>query len=134
MIAAGHTFYIPEVIDYEIRRELIRAGKTQSIANLDTLKTTATYVKITTQAMLRAADLWATSRNAGLPTGDPKKLDIDVILAAQTLIVAESSGMPLTDFVIATANIGHLSRFGVAAGEWQSVADPKEKENSGGWA
>lgn len=86
MQAVGHAFYIPEVIDYEVRRELVRSGKTSSVTRLDLLKLTATYVPINSQAMLLAADLWAQARNAGQSTGDPKKLDIDVILAAQTLI------------------------------------------------
>lgn len=68
--------------------------------------------------MLLAADLWAQARNAGQSTGDPKKLDIDVILAAQTLTVATTSGLPISDFVIITSNVGHLSRFGVVAEEW----------------
>lgn len=84
-IAAGHSLYIPEVIDYELRRELIRAGKTRGIAKLDGLRNTFNYLPLTTPAMLRAADLWAYARNIGLSTGDPKKLDIDVILCAQAL-------------------------------------------------
>ena len=57
-LAAGHRLYIPEVIDYELRRELIRAGKTNSVFRLDGYKTTLRYLPITTEAMLRAADLW----------------------------------------------------------------------------
>ena len=30
-LAAGHKLYIPEVIDYELRRELLRANKTNSV-------------------------------------------------------------------------------------------------------
>jgi predicted nucleic acid-binding protein len=120
--AAGHLLYIPEVIDYEVRRELVRAGKTSSVTRLDLLKLTATYVPINSQAMLLAADLWAQARNAGQSTGDPKKLDINVILAAQTLTVAATSSLPLTDFVIVTSNVGHLSRFGVPAEEWTDFA------------
>lgn len=116
--SAGHAFYIPEVNDYEVQRELVRAGKTQGVTNLDLLKLTATFVPINSQAMFLAADLWARARNARQTTGDPKKLDIDVILAAQTLTVAAVSGLPLTDFVIVTSNVAHLSRFGVEADEW----------------
>ncbi|HET6385716.1 MAG TPA: hypothetical protein VFJ58_20175 [Armatimonadota bacterium] len=71
-IAAGHRFYIPEVIDYELRRELVRAGKTTGIAKLDSLKNVFNYLPITTTAMLRAADLWAYARQQGISTGDPK--------------------------------------------------------------
>lgn len=90
-MAAGHHLYVPEVIDYELRRELLRAGKTTSITRLDGLKTAFHYLPITTTAMLRAADLWAHSRLSGVPTGDPKKLDIDVILAAQALTLVVPS-------------------------------------------
>jgi hypothetical protein len=66
--------------------------------------------------MTLAADLWARARNSGVATGDPKKLDIDVILAAQAL----TAGAATTDILIATPNVSHLSRF-AAAEEWQNV-------------
>ena len=115
-LAAGHRIYIPEVIDYELRRELLRAGKTASIAELDSLKLLFHYLPITTAAMLRAAEIWAKSRRTGVPTGDPKKLDIDVILAAQALTLP----VRVSDIVIATENVGHLSRF-VAADSWTNI-------------
>ena len=113
-VGAGHRVYVPEVIDYELRRELLRAGKTSSVTLLDGLKTLFEYLPITTAAMLRAADLWALSRNAGIPTGDPKKLDIDVILAALTL------DAPATDIIVVTSNVSHISRF-VTADLWSAV-------------
>jgi hypothetical protein len=74
------------------------------------------FLPITSAAMLLAADLRATSRQGGLPTGDPKKLDIGVIPAAQALTL----GVPAADFVVATSNAGHLSRF-MPAGLWSNV-------------
>jgi len=115
-IAAGHTIYIPEVIDYELRRELLRAGKSDSIAVLDSLQRLMQYLPITTVAMLRAADLWAQARRAGLPTGDPKRLDIDVILAAQALTLPA----PRTEIIVATINVSHLSRF-LPADLWSNI-------------
>lgn len=109
-LAAGHEVYVPEVIDYELRRELLRANKTSSIIRLDRLKSVLHFLPITSDAMLLAADLWAQSRQSGLATGDPKKLDIDVILAAQALALA----IPITEIVIATSNTRHLSRFAPA--------------------
>jgi predicted nucleic acid-binding protein len=115
-VVAGHYVYVPEVIDYELRRELLRVGKTVSLAALDGLKLRFDYLPLTTAAMLRAAELWAHSRRVGLPTGDPKKLDIDVILAAQALTLA----VPVSDIIVATANVSHISRF-VAADLWQNI-------------
>ncbi|MEG4573384.1 hypothetical protein QUA56_11920 [Microcoleus sp. N3A4] len=51
-----------------------------------------------------------------MPTADPKELDRDVILAAQCLLVAEGG----EEVVIATTNVGHLSRF-VDAREWRDI-------------
>lgn len=115
-LAAGHHLYVPEVIDYELRRELLRAGKTPGIALLDGLKTLCDYLPITTSAILRAAELWAMARRTGVPTGDPKKLDIDVILAAQALTLL----VPPTAVIVATANVSHISRF-VSADLWTKI-------------
>jgi predicted nucleic acid-binding protein len=114
--SAGHELYVPEVFDYEVRRELLRANKKIGIGKLNALKTVFRFLPITSPAMLLAADLWAKSRQSGLPTGDPKKLDIDVILAAQALTL----GVPASDLMIATNNVGHLSRF-VPADLWSNV-------------
>ena len=115
-LAAGHELYVPEVIDYELRRELLRAGKVTSVRELDRLKSAFNFLPITSAVMLLAADLWAASRQSGLPTGDPKKLDIDVILAAQALTL----GVPAGDLIVATSNVGHIARF-VPADLWSSI-------------
>jgi predicted nucleic acid-binding protein len=115
-LAVGNKIYIPEVIDYELRRELLRAGKINSVKKLDGLKVILRFLPISSPTMLLAANLWATSRQNGLPTGDPKKLDIDVILAAQALTL----GVPTNELIIATSNIGHLSRF-TTADIWSNI-------------
>lgn len=112
--AAGSTFYVPEIADYEVRRELLRAGKTASVGRLDLLKSRAQYVPITTAAMLLAAELWARARQQGQPTAAGAALDGDVILAAQAITLA------VPGLVIATDNAGHLRRYH-AAEEWRSI-------------
>jgi predicted nucleic acid-binding protein len=116
-LGSGHSIYVPEVIDYELRRELLRAGKSHSVTLLDSAKTRLRYLPITTSTMLLAADLWAQSRNSGTPTGNPLKLDIDVILAAQALNLSVPAD---ENVIIATENVGHLSRF-VAADLWSNI-------------
>jgi predicted nucleic acid-binding protein len=116
-LAAGHRIYVPEVIDYELRRELLRSGRSHSVTLLDNTKTRFRYLPITTATMLLAADLWAQSRNSGQPTGSPLKLDIDVILAAQALTAQIPVG---DDIIVATDNVGHLSRF-VKADLWSNI-------------
>jgi predicted nucleic acid-binding protein len=115
-LSAGHEIYLPEVTDYELRRELLRAGKTAGISELDWLKTQFRYIPISTKAMLTAAELWAMSRQSGRPTADPHHLDVDVILAAQAL----TCGEPLSDILVATSNVAHLSQF-IAAKRWTDI-------------
>jgi predicted nucleic acid-binding protein len=115
-LAAGNQIYVPEVIDYELRRELLRSGKTASVEELDRLHSVFHYLPITTRAMQHAAQLWATARNRGIATGDPKKLDVDVILAAQALTLS----VPASDIVVATPNVAHISHF-VRAADWSSI-------------
>ena len=112
---AGHRIIVPEIVDYEIRRELIRAGKTRSLLQLDFVISRFEYLPLTTIAMKLAAELWATARHGGIQTASNISLDIDVILAAQTLSLNDPA------VVIATENVNHLSRF-TSAEDWRSIA------------
>jgi predicted nucleic acid-binding protein len=112
----GDRVALPEIADYELRRELIRAGKTRGIQQLDQLKTTILYFPITTEVILKAAELWAQARNQGYPTASPDAIDGDVILAAQAMVL-RSQGY---NTIIATTNVGHLSRFTIAK-TWQEI-------------
>jgi predicted nucleic acid-binding protein len=107
---------IPEIADYEVRRELLRANKTMGIAQLDALKRVIRYMPITTQAMLKAAEFWADVRKRGTPTADAKALDGDVILAAQAVIATSSAD----EAIIATTNVKHLSLL-VNARLWRDI-------------
>ena len=105
---------IPEIADYEVRRELLRAGKLRGIERLDALLETFEYLPLSTAVMRDAASLWADVRRRGQPTADPHALDADVILAAQ------ARRMEVAEVVVATANVSHLSRF-VDAKLWREV-------------
>ena len=80
MSVAGHRFVVPAIADYEVRRELIRAGKTTGLSQLDAFNAASPdrFRLITDSALQLAAQLWASVRNAGTPTADPKELDADV--------------------------------------------------------
>ncbi len=112
---AGSQVIIPEIADYEVRRELLRANKVQGIARLDELIQLLEYLPIATAAMRQAAKFWAQARQQGQPTAGDKTIDADMILAAQAVTL----GRP--DVVIATTNVGHLSRF-VRAELWHDIA------------
>ncbi|MBW3625211.1 MAG: nuclease [Armatimonadetes bacterium] len=113
-MGAGTRILLPEIAGYEVRRELLRGNKINGLARLDALAQTLEYLPITTAAMREAARLWAQTRQQGFPTADAKALDADAILAAQALTLGEP------DVVVATTNIGHLSRF-VRADLWENL-------------
>jgi len=112
----GWNVYLPEIVDYEIRRELVRSGKTASLVRLDLLAANAIYLPITTAAMRRASELWAQARTDGLGTADPHALDGDVILAAQALTLSPAP----ESIVVATGNVTHLARY-LPAREWTTI-------------
>jgi predicted nucleic acid-binding protein len=114
--AAGARIFVPEICDYEVRRKLIHVGATSSLARLDRLKLGYDYAPITTDIMLKAAELWATARAAGLITAPPEAVDGDVILAASALLSAGPSDV----VTVATENVGHLGQF-VDAQPWEKI-------------
>lgn len=114
--AAGNHIIIPEITDYEVRRELLRARKMTSVVELDNLKGQFAYLPLSTPAVLHAAQLWAQTRQAGMPTANDENIDVDVILAAQAL----TFGVPTADIIVATVNPRHLSLF-LNADLWANI-------------
>ena len=114
LVASGTRVVLPEISDYEVRRELLRAQKLKGIERLDTLAGLLQYLPLSTAAIRQAAVLWAKARQQGQPTAGDKALDGDVILAGQAMTLDTS------DVLIATTNVGHLSRF-VPAETWQNI-------------
>ena len=107
---------IPEIADFEVRRELLRADKFKGIERLNDLQKYLDYVPLTTQTMLKAAQFWAQVRKQGMPTADDKALDGDVILAAQAILIQDEGH----EVIIATTNVGHLSRLAQAK-KWRNI-------------
>src|SRR3954452_6904587 len=83
LAVAGYEFGVPEIADYEARRELIRRPAPRQIAKLNALEKNVSYLPITSLIMKRAAELWAQVRQNGKPTANDTALDGDVILGAQ---------------------------------------------------
>ncbi len=116
MIQSGYTIAIPEIADYEVRRELLRTQNFKSIEQLNRFKQTAIYLRITTEIMLHSAQLWAMARQSGQPTAHPQALDGDVILAAQVMLSFPSD----VETIVATTNVAHIARF-VRADFWDNI-------------
>lgn len=86
LIRSGTVVRVPEIADYEVRRELLRAKKVKGIQRLDSLKIVIGYIPITTEVMLKAAEFWAQSRQQGQPIADDKSLDVDAITVTPTAL------------------------------------------------
>jgi hypothetical protein len=112
----GIEVVIPEIADYEVRRELLRAGKDRGLGRLNALKAMLGYAPITTTVMLKAAEFWATARNVGRPSADDASLDADMILAAQAGALVRAGD----ETVIATTNVRHLALF-ASARMWREI-------------
>lgn len=116
LLARNVQVIVPEIADYEVRRELLRADKKDGIARLNSLKHTIGYLPLNTEIMLKAAEFWAEARKHGRPAAPDPALDADVILAAQAYYVSSRGH----DAVIATTNVGHLARFAQAR-HWRDI-------------
>lgn len=107
---------LPEIVDYEHRRTLLRRDASRQVERLNAFKQVFGYEPLTTEVMLTAAEFWADARKRGLPTGTDRELDVDVILAAQARALEEDGD----EVLVATTNPRHLSRF-VQARPWQEI-------------
>ncbi len=86
-----YEIFVPEIIDYELRRKLLHMGHHRHQARrwakdaltlLEELVSVG-YLPLTTDTMRMAAALWAQTRAKGELRGPEESLDVDVILAAQ---------------------------------------------------
>ncbi len=116
MREAGHIFILPEIADYELRRELTRI-ESKSLPCLDALALLdgVYYALLSTPVMRRAAMLGAEARRAGKPSADKHALDGDVILAS-TAQLFEADGRQV---LVATDNVKHLERWVPAIRWWE---------------
>ena len=118
LIAIGVQVIVPERSDYEVRRELFRAGRRGGLDRLDKLARRPRFLPVTTAVWQRAAMLWANARREGYPTASDAALDCDVILSAQAQLAAEDG----YNVIVAATNVGHLGRF-VDARLWESITE-----------
>jgi predicted nucleic acid-binding protein len=117
----GSTVAIPEISDYEVRRELLRLGGEgqKAIERLDRLGAALGLVPITSGAMREAARYWAEVRRRGQPTSDDRDLDADTILAGIASVAARDGDR----VIIATGNQRHFDRFdGIEARSLEAIA------------
>lgn len=118
LIKSGILVVVPEIIDYELRRELLLSAP-QSVENLDKLEDLGlVYAPLSTEVMRKASQLWAWARKTGQSTAHEKKIDIDVILVAQSIVLSSETGEYI---IIATADINDLRRYNIDAMKWDDI-------------
>ena len=118
---AGWSIVLPEIADYELRRQLLLDANEPAIRRLDLFGEAVRFEWIDRLTLGRAARFWADVRRAGKPTADRHALDGDCILAAQAAGIAERHG-PDDEVIIATTNVKHLERFaGIDARPWDRI-------------
>lgn len=124
LLSEGVRFLVPEIIDYELRRERIRLEDWDSIEFLNKLASDIGYLRLNTDTYLIAAAMWADVRKRGLATAHDKRLDIDCLLAAQARQISEIED----DVRIATIDVAHLSLYDtdkVKAMRWRDIHQRK---------
>jgi predicted nucleic acid-binding protein len=110
----GSRVIVPEIADYELRRELLLSNKLRGLSILDRLVALLEYAPITTDVIHEAARCWAEARRKGHPTAHQHALDGDMILVAQVRLLDDP------DAIVATVDLGDLPRF-VPAKSWQDI-------------
>ena len=102
-------FVIPAIVDYEIRRELIRSEAWDGVKRLDVLYSDnhARHLSISDAALRTAAKLWADARRRGEQTSHDHALDGDVILSAQAMEFCSDAD----DWQVITENVDHIARY-----------------------
>lgn len=110
-VAAEHEPLLSEVVDYELRRELLRISARRSLARLDELSRELRYLPVTTATWRSAANLWALLRRTGKVTAPTAALDGDVLIIAQA--IAEEA-------VVVTSNKRHFEPL-VQVFDWHEV-------------
>ncbi len=113
---AKHRIIIPEIADYELRRELLRANKTKGLERLELFISSFEYLPIDTVAMRNAAECWAKARQIGQPTAPDTALDGDMILVGQWKSLNDPTA------IIATTNVQHIARFSNAL-HWEEITN-----------
>ena len=113
-LRTGTRIIIPEIANYELRRELILGNKTPGLRKLDSLIEAVEYLPITTDVIYEAARCWADARKRGMATAHQHSIDGDMLLVAQSRLLNDP------DAVIATVDVGDLRRF-TAAQLWSDI-------------
>ena len=125
LLSKGVRVVTSTLCEYEFRRGLLEpSNKSTELApgliELDELaeREILEFIDVSRKDSILAAQMWVDAQAKGLATSDKKKIDIDVIISAQCLILQQDSlGQKV---IMATTNVKHISRYCEAA-NWQDI-------------
>lgn len=116
---------VPEIIDYEIRRNLILSNLGKSERRLNQYRNRKEFIHLNSEILICACEIWAELRRIGQPTASKERLDIDVLLIAQAISQTDS----FEEVIIVTTNVKHLIRcieYGIQVWDWQQALQDAE--------
>lgn len=120
LLAKGARVIIPDICDYEVRRELIRIGSS-SVKELNSLRELLDCYEVTFEVLAEAAELWAESRKISQPNKLEENIDVDCIIAACCHVLERDN--PGQAVILATKNIKDFQRTTNCA-HWQDIRYP----------
>ena len=113
LLAKGVYVVTSDVCDYEVRRSLLlesaRKSTTESLKSLDELREIIDFLKLETEVMFAASQVWMEARQRGKKTADDYSIDVDIIIVAHWRLLKKI--YPSRYLVIATTNVKHLGEF-----------------------
>lgn len=116
--AAGVVLLVPAIAYYEGVRDLFQRRAVAKIARFQNFCfDPARFVPLSSNDLTEAGKLWGQVRRTGQTTADRHALDGDAILAAQVLNLQ----LPAGQFIVATRNAAHITRFGLPADTWENI-------------
>lgn len=125
-MSEGNTVAVPEIVYYEVRRELRRTElkhgvPSSGLRKLEAFAVDVGLVPITSAAVKLASDLWAEARHLRQSGTTDLALDADMILCAQAQLINPASwNAEGASVVIVTRNAKHLTHFADAR-HWHDV-------------
>lgn len=117
LLSRGVRVVIPDICDYEVRRELIRIDSS-SIEHLNSLRELLDCREVTFDILEHAAKLWAESRKISQPNTVQENIDVDCIISAYCHILEQEN--PGREVILATKNIKDFQRTTKCA-HWQDI-------------
>ncbi len=118
LLSRGAYVTVPDICDYEIRRELIRINSFESLDNLKGLRNVINFQELTFNVLTEAAEIWAIARNSNQPNKSIQNIDVDCIIAAHWRLLKNE--YPGREVIVATENIKDFQSFSDCS-SWKNI-------------